>query len=244
MNVVHQKPNSRRNVRALPLTSNYLIPDDDGTYRWAKPNNSWRLFSFSGQKRSLITNIQFDESEHSPDLWLYSIIKNDDMEPTSDTKTRSEAELQLLEGSRIRLDPGRKWYLRQFNPIQGKLAVQKFTGLPLNAWRAMWRRTIPINEIEIYGLANNQMKVRYAGLTFNVYLRWPELQEDVGNTGSFMNQDGTPWRVSERIMPWLEKNCRGGFIPFSDYDTTFPDEEDEVTYTIDMAHMIDNIEIS
>lgn len=244
MNIVHVEPNSKRKINSLPITGNYLIPEKDGTFRWAEPNDAWRLYSYTGGKRCLIANVRYDDSEHSSDLWVYSIVKNADMEPAEDkvgsrtlTKVKSDAEARMLESSRIRLDPTRKWYIRQFEPNTERIGIQRFTGLPLRAWREMWRKTIPVADIGIYGLANNQMKVRYAGMDFNAYLRWPELQADIKQSKALMQEGKTEWRLSTIVMPWLEKNCKGGLIPFSDYDVMFPDDIDEVTYTVDVAQI-------
>jgi len=72
-------------------------------------------------------------------------------------------------------------------------------------------------------------------LNFNTFLKWPELQADIRESDSFMTQGKVRWMQSQSVMPWLHKNCQGGFIPFSDYDVMFPDDMDETTYTIDVA---------
>ena len=164
------------------------------------------------------------------------------MEPAEDeqytlVKAKSEVADALIENNRIRLDRSRKWYIRQFVSNDERVGIQRFTGLPLNAWRAMWRRTIPVKDIEIYGMSNNMMKVRYGGLEFNAYLKWKALQEDIKRSKTLMRQGRTEWTLSEVVVPWLEKNCSKGFIPFSDYDLMFPDPTDEVTYMIDMAEL-------
>lgn len=79
------------------------------------------------------------------------------------------------------------------------------------------------------------MKIIYAGLNFNTFLKWPELQEDIKESDSFMTQNRVRWIQSQTVMPWLYAHCQGGFIPFSDYDVMFPDDMDEITYTIDVA---------
>ncbi len=99
----------------------------------------------------------------------------------------------------------------------------------------MWRRTISLDDIQIYGLSNNQMKIIYAGLNFNTFMKWPELQRDFKDSDSFMTQSKVQWTQSTSIMPWLNKNCQGGIIPFSDYDVMFTDDMDEKTYTIAVA---------
>lgn len=231
MKIVHVQPNSKRKIKTLPVTGNYLIPESGGNFRWAEPNESWRLYAHTGQKRCFITNIRYDDTEHSPDLWLYSVLKSDEMRSI---QTTSEL---LMENNRFYLDRSRKWYIRQFVENTDRVGVRRFTGLPLNAWRVMWRQNISFDDIEIYGLSNNSMKILYAGLNFNAFLKWPELQKDTAASNTILTQAGVQWKVSTIVMPWLEKNCKGGFYPFSDYDAMMPDDMDEVTYTIDMAEL-------
>jgi hypothetical protein len=99
----------------------------------------------------------------------------------------------------------------------------------------MWRRTIALEDIEIYGMANNQMKVMFAGLDFSVFLKWSELQTDLQNSLIVTRKSGAELKISNSIMPWLIKNCRDGIIPFSDYETMFPSEMDEFIYSVDVA---------
>jgi hypothetical protein len=249
MKVIHVQPNSKRKIKALPVTGNYLIPESNGNFRWAEPNDAWRLYSTTGQQRCLIANLRFDDSEHSPDLWIYSVVKSDEVRPDEDVlRTLKVAHPEAVDGlfddNRIRLDRSRKWYVRQFVDNPNKTGVRRFTGLPFNAWRAMWRKTISTDDIEIFGLGtmpnnnnsgNNLLKVRYAGLDFNVYMKWTDLLEDVNNSTTLLRHGNSQLRVSQIVMPWMQQHCRGGFIPFSDYDAMIPDEVDEVTYTIDVA---------
>ena len=79
------------------------------------------------------------------------------------------------------------------------------------------------------------MRIIYAGLQFNVFLKWEELTEDISESAALVTKDGLSWYESQRVMPWLNNNCKGGFVPFSDFDSMFPDEMDEFTYTIDIA---------
>jgi hypothetical protein len=233
MNVIKTKPNSKRKIRSLPITENYLISEKSGMLRWAQPNESWRIFSPTGNQQCIIANIRFDDTDHSPDLWIYSGLKDGDeqMDHINQRVTYDD----IFESNRVHLDRSRRWYIRQFIETPERIGVKRFTGLPFNAWKAMWRRTIPLEDIQIYGLSNNQMKIIYAGLNFNTFLKWPELQADVATSNAFITQKGTMWKLSNHVMPWLLTNCKGGFIPFSDYDTMFPDIQDDITYTIDVA---------
>jgi hypothetical protein len=240
MKVVSAKPNSKRKIRSLPITGNYLVRESNGMLRWAEPNDSWRLYAHTGQQRCLIANIRYDDTEHSPDLWIYTILKSEEMKPVREVhrvigrEPKPSIEGELIADNRIYLNRSRKWYVRQFLETE-RVGIRRFTGLPLNAFWAMWRRTISLDDIQIYGLSNKQMKIVYAGLNFNVFLKWPELQYDIRESDSFMTQNKVQWIQSQSVMPWLHANCQGGFIPFSDYDVMFPDDMDETTYTIDVA---------
>jgi hypothetical protein len=150
-------------------------------------------------------------------------------------EVRPSVEANLIEDNRIYLNRSRRWYIRQFIENTDRIGVKRFTGLPLNAFWPMWRKTISMDDIQIYGLLNAQTQVIYAGLNFNVFLKWPELQRDHRESNSFMTQGKVTWTESKTVMPWLHKNCQGGIIPFSDYDSMFPDFQDEFAYTADIA---------
>lgn len=243
MNVIHINPHVKRKILTLPVTGNYLIPESNGQLRWAEPNDSWRVYTHAGKQRMLVSNIRFDDTDHSPDLWIYSILTNWEVKAIRDRVTTEEfgkepkpfIEALLMNDNRIHLDLKRKWYIRQFVDNPDRTGIRRFAGIPLNAWRTMWRRTIALEDIEIYGLSNGQMKVLFEGLHFNVFFKWAELQLDMLDSPATVSKSGVSMSVSEITMPWLVANCREGIIPFSDYDTMFPDESDEITYSIDIA---------
>ena len=243
MNVTHIDPHSKRKIKMLPITGNYLIPETNGRMRWAEPNSSWRMYSHAGRQRMFVSNIRFDDTDHSPDLWLYTVLSSEENKIIKERVTVVELgeepqpymERLLMEQNRIHLDHTRKWYVRQFVDNPDRSGIRRFAGIPLNAWQTMWRRTIALEDIEIYGMANNQMKIAFAGLTFSAFLRWPELQTDLRESMGTSNKDGKQVKISKRVMPWLTENCRDGIIPFSDYETMFPSEMDEFIYSVDVA---------
>jgi len=243
MNVKHIDPHTKRKIKTLPVTGNYLISESDGRLRWAEPNLSWRVLSHAGNQRLFVSNIRFDDTDHSPDLWIYSVLSSDENKAIKDRLTFEEygekpkpfIERMLMEQNRTHLNRSRKWYVRQFVDNPDRSGIRRFAGIPFNAWRTMWRRTIALEDIEIYGMSNNQMKVIFAGLNFSVFLKWSELQTDLQNSLVATNKGGDHLRVSNRIMPWLIKNCREGIIPFSDYESMFPSEMDEFIYSVDVA---------
>lgn len=231
MNIVHAPTTKNRRIRALPITGNYLVRGGDGMYRWAETNERWRLFSQTGGQKCLITNLRRDDTEHSPDLWLYSNLTQKEI-----GRMAKEADFrqEILEANTIALDRTRKWYVRQFIESE-RIGVKRFTGLPLSAFWDMWRKPIDTSQIQIYGMSNGQMKVLYEEYNFNIFLRWPELQEDVKESGSSIDKGSVRWTVSEKVMPWLHRYCEYGFVPFSDYDVMFEDSQDEFSYIADVA---------
>ncbi len=252
MNVTHIDPHVKRKIKTLPITGNYLIPETNGRMRWAEPNSSWRMYSHAGKQRMFVSNIRFDDTDHSPDLWIYSVLSSDENKTIKDRLTFEEfgekpkpyMERLLMEQNHTHLDPTRKWYVRQFVDNSDRTGIRRFAGIPLNAWLAMWRRTIALEDIEIYGMANNQMKVIFAGLNFSVFLKWPELQIDMRESMGTSNKAGNQVKISTGIIPWLNENCRDGIIPFSDYESMFPSEMDEFIYSVDVAAMVDVAKIS
>lgn len=232
MKIIHAPVTRNKRIRALPVTGNYLVKDSGGMYRWAETNDRWRLFSPTGGSKCLIANMRRDDTEHSPDLWLYSNLTQKEIEQMG---TDTDFLPELLKANRDSLDRTRRWYVRQFIASRERMGIQRFTGIPLKAFWDMWRVNIDTTDIQIYGLSNGQMKILYKDYNFNVYLDWPVMQRDMQESKSSINQTNTKWIVSEKVMPWLHKYCERGFIPFADYDLMFQDPEDEFSYIADVA---------
>ncbi len=232
MNVVHAKTTRNRRIRTLPVTGNFLVREKSGVYRWNEPNDRWRLFSPVGGQKSLVANLRRDDTEHSPDLWLYSNLTQKEI---SAMTTEPDLRAELLQANSETLDRTRKWYIRQFVKNPERVGIKRFTGLPLNAFFEMWRQPLDTADIQIHGMSNGQMKVQYRDYNFNIYLDWPEMVKDVGNSQSSITIKQTKMKMSEKVMPWLSKYVECGFIPFADYETMFPDAEEEFAYLADVA---------
>lgn len=192
--------------------------------RWAEPNDSFTMFSNTGGNRQIVTNIRLDDTDHSPDLFLYTNMVSGEM---------NEA-VTIMEDNRVHLNRSRKWYVRQFSEID-RPGIRRFNGLPLPMFLKWWRKNISATDFSISGLNNKQVRV-YLGRPscdtpdrFRLFLKWPELQGDLLDSKIL-----SPEKVSMRIIPWLHAHCYKGFIPFSDYDSMFVDAEDEVLYITDL----------
>ena len=232
MNIVHARTTSNRRIRTLPVTGNFLVRETSGMYRWNTPNDRWRLFSPVGGSKSLVTNIRLDDTEHSPDLWLYSNLTQKEISGlVSDPDSRGD----MLKANELVLDRTRRWYVRQFIRNPERVGIKRFTGLPLNAFFEMWRRPLDVSKMDMVGLSNGQVKMQYKDFTFNVYLDWPELKEDLRESTSSITVKSTKVKLSEKVVPWIKKYVEGDFIPFSDYETMFVDPEEEFSYLADVA---------
>ena len=235
MKIIHAKTTRNKRIRAIPVTGNFLIRGNDGAYRWSEPNERWRMFSPTGGTKCIITNLRRDDTEHSPDLWLYSNLTQKEVAKiVPDPNYIAD----LFADNRLHIDRTRKWYVRQFIESKERIGIKRFTGLPFGAFWDMWRKRMNANDIQIFGMNNQQMKIIYGKHTFNIFLRWQELQNDILNSTSQLNPGKNKQkhlRVSEKVMPWLYKNCEGDFIPFSDYDSIFENVQDEFSYIADVA---------
>ena len=230
MNIWKASLNGRNHIRAMPITGNYLIKDRE-YYIWAERNTRWRIITH-GNRCAMCTNIRRDDTEHSPDLWLYTVLKGGD-----DKK-------KLIKGSEISLNEARNWYIRQFIPVPNKAGITRFTGLPLGAWWKLWRKKINIDDVKLFGLGNMRTKMIYRGEASMPFLKWWELSRDFNNSDEFTTVKQTKWYHSTIVIPWLRENCNGGIVLFSDYDSMFPDTMDEFAYTTDIPVAIDNMLIS
>ena len=238
MNVVRMSTKLNRRVAMFPVTGNTLERNAAGQYQWTEPNEQWRTFSHTGGSRCIITNLRADDSEHSPDLWLYSNLTKDEIQRDMGIGGGEKGAVarELIEDNTHQLDRCRRWYVRQFIPNTEKIGIRRFTSVPLKAFFDLWRTPVLMSEVEIFGLNNGQMKFIYGKHEFNAYVSWPELQEDMKNTKErkrdLRRQD---WKQSEIVIPWLKKNIEGEVIFFSDYDRMFTDTEDEFSYMADLA---------
>lgn len=230
MNVVHPKKTRNNTIRAIPITGNYLVREKSGMLRWAEPNDSFSAFSNTGGNRQVMTNIRLDDTDHSPDLFLYT------------NMTKGESLPEIMDESRVHLNRSRKWYLRQFTEID-RPGIRRFTGLPLNVFLKWWRKSIPASDFSLVGLNSDQMRIVIGNPHledwFRVFVKWPEMQTDLSNSTKQparkkINRPLNNMWVSTRILPWLHAHCHAGFIPFSDYDSMFVDAEDEVLYLTDL----------
>ena len=229
MNIVKVNVTRNRTVRALPITGNFLVREADGRFKWDQPNDSWTVFAPTGGNRQLITNIRHDDSDHSPDLFLYTNLRKNE-HPSSGA--------EIGEDNRLYLDRTRKWFVRQFIPVD-RVGVARFTGLPLNAFHFGWRRAFQMDELQIFGLTSGQMKVfvtaKEFNSEFNIFLKWQRLQDDMKAATTWTEHNRTKLQKSPIVMPWLHQHCRHGIVPFSDYDQMFVDMEEEVLFLADVA---------
>ncbi len=234
MKVAHAIRTRNNTIRAIPITENFLVREKSGMLRWAEPNDSFSMFSNTGGNRQVMTNIRLDDTDHSPDLFLY----------TNMTKTEIHDPTAIMEDNRVYLNRSRKWYVRQFKEID-RPGIRRFTGLPLNIFLKWWRKNIPATEFSLVGLNNDQVRILIGNPNsdtdwFRVFVKWPEMQVDLSNSTTkpaYVKKLYPPlhnsW-ASNLIIPWMHAHCHKGFIPFSDYDSMFVDAEDEVLYITDL----------
>lgn len=225
MQVVHADTTSVNTIRAIPITGNYLVPTDDGTLAWAEPNERWSVHANTGGNRQIVCNIRIDDSDHSPDLFLYSNFTKHEKERGIDRMLP-----KILDQNRLTLDTSREWYIKQFLHID-RVGPKRFTALPLADFFSLWRAPIDPQDIDLRIMGNGMMKFLYREHEFAVYFVWPELQKDMKVPSE--HQPGTG--RSAIVLPWIQKHCRGRLFLFSDYSRVFEDEDDEFLYTADLC---------
>lgn len=224
----------KRKIRALPITGNYLERDSSGQLHWAQENDQWSTHAPVGGQRQIITNIRRDNTPHSTDLWLYSNLTKDE------NNDRSNVIDDLMEQNRITLDRSRKWYIRQFYEVD-RPGIVRFGGLPLTQFMKIWRQPLDLERLDFFGLSNRQVKFVYGNVVFNLFVKWPEMTKDLGESQGrnyFTMYGKTKVYKSAKVMPWLWRHCRGGFVPFTDQESHFLDFEEEVLYITDVAGIL------
>jgi hypothetical protein len=235
MKIIHTIPSG--NFSLLPITGNFLTKVD-GQYLWNKPNDSWRIVC-DGRTRTMFTNIRKDDTEHSPDLWLYTCLT------TSYTDTTVK---EIMDSSRHSL-PKREWYVRQLVE-KDCVGIRMFSGLPLDVFWELWRKPVSIEELEIYypssqgshrhymaPLTDEELdsyRMIYQRTIMACVFKWEELRRDCEFSNMFSIEGQDKICQSEFILPWIKNNCNQGYIPFSDYESMFADDMDDFAYSADI----------
>ena len=207
----------QKTIKGIPITDNFVRFDDiyadheNDTFRipWNKPNTDWKVRHCSG-KRTIITNIQYDDSPHSPNLFLYSNLgRNENSTLEEIIKDNTEA-----------LDGNRNWLVKQMVKSPDRPGIRRFSSLPLGVFMTRWRKKITPDKIIMNGtrLHFNLMKFTLLGpptdQKFNCFMDWPDVEEG---------------RLSE-VHEWLKEYCKDGIYLFSDSDSMFDDIELEFAY--------------
>lgn len=214
MEIVVKKITRNITYRAIPVATNHLVRSSSGALHWKRPNNYWASYSNTGGNCQIISNIQFDDSKHSPDLFIYSNVTNKDRRSEEKPYPHKRNTVSdLAQANRIQIDLTRNWYIKQLTNID-RVGVQRFTQLPVQAFLKLWRVPLDPKEITIADMRNQLIKFKYQEFEFNMFLKWPE------------------WRTG---LPWLKKHCRGGIFLFSDYTSMFEEQEDEFLYIADIC---------
>lgn len=219
MEITPVKVTRNNTLRGIPITNRYLIRRGEYEIFWNEYNDQFKFFANTGGNRQVTANVQADESEHSPDLFLYT---------NMGMYENYESERRIVKANREQIHYGaRNWYIRQLLKSD-RVGPKRFTGLPLRHFFNFWRVPIDPKSIEkIKLLGNNRSKIFFdRGPVFSVYYVWPELEKDMNRSND---------RTSQIVLPWLQKHCKNGIFLFSDYDSMFKDKEEELCYMADIA---------
>lgn len=202
-------------LRGFHITKHFLKFEEgawnnNDEYRvpWNETNVKWKIRKVQSS-RQLITNIQYDDSPHAPDLFLYTnITENEDTNAYRVAEDNVEA-----------LNFNRSWYVKQIVKKKDRIGLRHFTTLPIGVFRDYWRKPISTTNLEIGVVGRGLSSVRIKLMSpphynFRAYLDFPEL-----NT---IDHDYT--------MSWFKENCHDGIYLFSDYGSMFVDPDDEFGY--------------
>lgn len=165
MNVYKQPVTRNNTIRGLGITTNYLIAEGP-LWVWKQENHCWKWrMSAGGKGAEIVTNFQYDGSEHSPDLFLY-------------TRLKGETSQRIIEENKRILDRSRRWYVRQLTNMD-RVGIKRFGRLPLQAFFDLWRKPIDPRELNLTRLQSpNQFRFEGDRHRFSVVLVWPEIWND------------------------------------------------------------------
>ena len=123
-----------------------------------------------------------------------------------------------------------RWFVRQIDQQEDRLIMHRFSGVPLPFFWKLWRRPLIPQNIYVERADVTSALVRFSyfeendplmAMAFECYLDWDGLFDNL--------KEKKPHR---RIPDWW-KTMHGRLFLFSDYDTVFEDEQDEVAYLTD-----------
>ena len=124
------------------------------------------------------------------------------------------------------------WYVRQLDKQEGRLFMHRFTGVPLPYFYKLWRRPLVPQNINIELVDKFGASVYFSyfeendplmTMHFECYLDWD---------GLF---DAIKYKHKRKPHQWWRKHMVGGLYLFSDYDTVFENEDDELAYMVDFS---------
>lgn len=123
------------------------------------------------------------------------------------------------------------WYVRQVDKQEERLAMHRFCGVPLPFFWKLWRRPLEPKNIHIALADESSAQVTFTyfeeedplmSMSFDCYLDFD---------GLF---DNLRFNIGHPIVPWLH-SLEGRLYLFSDFDSIFELETDEVRYLVDLA---------
>ena len=124
------------------------------------------------------------------------------------------------------------WHVRQVDRQDDRLIMHRFSGIPLPYFWRLWRRPlVPQNiTVESADISSALMKFTYfeeedplMSMSFECYLDWDGLFDNLKDK-----------HAKRRINEWW-KTMSGSLYLFSDYDSVFESNQDEIAYIADFA---------
>lgn len=124
------------------------------------------------------------------------------------------------------------WNVRQVDRQDDRLIMHRFCGVPLPYFWKLWRRPlVPQNiHVELADPSSAMVKFYYfeeedplMSMSFECYLDWDKLFDNLKDK-----------HARRYIADWW-KTMGGRLYLFSDYDSVFEDNQDEIAYITDFA---------
>jgi hypothetical protein len=256
MNVIKQSVSRRNTINGIPITGNILRLSANKTdMYWEMPQDSWHSingrtsFSASSTTKTMMANFRFDDSEHSPDLFVYTTIKVKHIN-------------SFLEENRHKISLSNPLYnfkVRQHKPMD-RVGIKKFAFLPLYQAIHLWRKPLSTENCMIFKpktsyknltedackkiLTSSILSLNYKEYSFKVNLM--TINEDMYKF--FINQKNRDKNsyisfesMTGSLYPMIEymrrlRNIAKFFYPISDYDSMFEDAEEEFFYITEITN--------
>lgn len=216
--------------------------DENGQYQlFTIANRTWRVITTRGRDVSSMptmrTSLATTDEEFTQDSKVIIEYYSDyfTIDPTTAKDQYVEecmAFARAIHDNDVEFKEPEHWHVRQVDRHPTCLIMHRFTGIPLPFFWKLWRRPLEPKNITVRLSDDSSALVNFTyfeeedplmSMSFECYIDWDGLFDNLKDK-----------HARRRINEWW-RTMHGRLFLFSDYDSVFEDEQDEVAYITDFT---------